>query len=208
MGRGIETRGGKGRGLNKEAKMKKRCIGLLVILPLLAWVMGCGMSLNQLNAEKAYYQMLSKQAEEKQPLIDIKIADPTKPINIERIIVYAPSTKEKFAQYQHRDFTPAWVPAALNAAAPFGLLYGGSLIIKEVGKVQSAGTATTYNQNVSGSSTASLRTAGSTAVGGNVGAGGIVAGPIDQTSTPTVVNQPTPIIVEQPPAQIIYQPAQ
>jgi hypothetical protein len=71
----------------------------------------------------------------------------------------------------------------MNAAMPLGILYGGSLLLKE------AGAGTTYNQSVSGTGNKAQW------AGGNV---------MDSTSVPTVVTQPTPIVVDP---VIVTQPA-
>jgi hypothetical protein len=58
------------------------------------------------------------------------------------------------------------------------------MLVKEVGKV--AGT-TSYNQNVSGQSTATMRVQGGTQAAVN-GTGNTVMGTQDNTATPTVVH--------------------
>lgn len=170
---------------------------ILCIIAILA-LTGC-MTQRQLESEKAFYEHLTSVAalQQAQPIFRMtpeKAGEPIVISNVKSFEVFSPPPPlGDFAkQYQHRDFTPAWVPAAFNAVAPLGFLWGSSMLVKEVGKV--AGT-TSYNQNVSGQSTATMRVQGGT-TGVVNGTGNTVMGTQDNTSTPTVVEQPPPIVLE------------
>ncbi len=170
---------------------------ILCIIAILA-LTGC-MTQRQYDAEKAFYEHLTAVAalQQAQPIFRMtpeKAGEPIVISNVKAFEVFNPPPPlGDFAkQYQHRDFTPAWVPAAFNAVAPLGFLWGSSMLVKEVGKV--AGT-TSYNQNVSGQSTATMRVQGGT-TGIVNGTGNTVMGTQDNTSTPTVVEQPPPIVLE------------
>lgn len=182
---------------------------LLILLALIS-LMGC-MTANQMASEQNYYSMLSAIATsyQAQPLVRITPAKEGEAMvfnNIKSIEVFSPPPPiSDFAkQYAHRDFTPSWVPAVLNAVAPLAYLYGGSLLIKEA--TAHSGT-TNYTQSISGTgNTATIRQAGNTSLaGGLTGNANQIGGMIDNTSTPTVVNQPEPLIVvvEQPPPVIV-----
>lgn len=199
---GEETEAGEAKAREKEMK---KLAWLLIIFVL----SGCGMSLNQLEAEKAYYQMLqATKSVAQQPLVDIKISDPTKPINIERITVFAPPSDKGPSQYVQTNYdAAAWqfLGTAVSVAAPW---VGAVSIVRAVSDLTAAGT-TTYNQNVSGTgNAATVKTAGNTAVSGGItGNGNAISGLNDQTSPPTVVNQPAPVVVTQPDPVIVNQPA-
>lgn len=173
-------------------------------------LMGC-MTANQLAAEKAYYEAKAGMSNRmvSQPIFEMTASDASQPIilqNVSALRVYqlpASGNDNQFGQYQHRDFTPTWVNTTLQAAMPLGILYGGSLLIKAAGNFSSGPT---YNQSVTGKgNTADLRTMGDMKVG-DIRGTNTVGGIIDQTSTPTVVEQPAPIIVEQPPPIIVEPP--
>ena len=104
-------------------------------------------------------------------------------------------------QYQHRDFTPAWVPPILQGATTVGMVYGIGWGFKQA--IESS-SGTSYYQNVTGTgNTATIRQAGSTTLSGGIaGNGNMVGGMIDNTSTPTVM-EPSVHIVEQPPPVIV-----
>jgi len=172
----------------------KKALFIIAILALT----GC-MTQRQYDAEKAFYDHLTAVAalQQAQPIFRMtpeKAGEPIVISNVKSFEVFnPPAPLADFArQYQHRDFTPAWVPAAFNAIAPLGFLWGSSMLVKEVGKV--AGT-TSYNQNVSGQSTATMRVQGGT-TGIVNGTGNTVMGTQDNTATPTVVEQPPPVVLE------------
>jgi hypothetical protein len=175
--------------------MKKLWI-LLALVPL----MGC-MTANMLEAERNFYQanVLMQAAKTQSPVVRIEVGDPSLPINLKSIEVFAPPADTKLPQYVQKDYVQPWLNI-VGAALPWLGAWG---IVKAVGDVAGGGN-TTYNQAVSGGSTASVKTSGSMTMG-NVSGGSTVGGMIDQTSTPTVVTQPAPIIVEQP-APIIVTP--
>ncbi len=189
-------------------KTSRRIISLFSACLLLSLSSGC-MTANQMASEANYYEMLSAIAAsyQAQPLVRIAPAKEGEAMvfnNVKSIEVFAPPPPlADFAkQYAHRDFTPSWIPAALNAVAPLGFLWGSSLLVKEVGAMAGSNT---YNQSISGQgNTATIRQAGNTSLsGGLTGSYNQIGGMIDNTSTPTVVNQPAPIIVTQPQPVIV-----
>jgi len=183
----------------------------LLLIPVLMLCVGC-MTANQLASEQSYYHMLSAiaTAHQAHPLVRITPAKEGEAMvfnNVKSIEVFAPPPPlADFArQYAHRDFTPSWVPAALNAVAPLGFLWGSSLLVKEVGAMAGSNT---YNQTVFGQgNSATIRQAGNTSLtGGLTGSYNQIGGMIDNTGTPTVVTQPAPVIVTQP-APVIVPPS-
>lgn len=182
--------------------MKRLLTGLAMALVLT----GC-MTANQLEAEKAYYEHLTElaAAQQSKPIFKLIATDATKPIILENVAaleVFAQPQPNEFArQYQHRDFTPAWVPPILQGATTVGLVYGMGWGFK---KVLDSGNGATYNQNVTGTgNTATIRQAGNTTLSGGIaGNSNMVGGMIDNTSTPTVM-EPSVHIVEQPAPVIV-----
>lgn len=180
----------------------KRVIGLCLCLGLMV-LAGCGLSTNQLQAEQAYYDMLKvtmAAAGPPVPIVDIKVADPTKPINLESIKVYLPQPKKDPAQYVQINYdADGWrmLGQVLSIGIPVYGMYRMADSLVNAG----LGASTTYNQNVTGTGNSALvKTAGSTVVGGNIGNSAMVAGSIDQTATPTIVTQPPPLVV---PTQVV-----
>lgn len=181
-------------------------------------LMGCGPSKNQLAAEQSFYNakiaMSNRMAS--QPIFEMTAGDPTQPIvlqNVSALRVYQlPSSggNDDLRQYQHIDYAAKWVNligTTVSVAAPWLGVWG---VVHEVAGI-AGNSGATYNQTVSGSSTASIKTMGDMTVG-NISGTNTVGGIIDQTSTPTVVTQPDPIVVvvEQPPPVIVepsYPPA-
>lgn len=182
--------------------------GILIGIVVLS-LAGC-MTANQLEAEKAYYEHLTaiSAAQQARPLFKMIATDATKPIimeNVAALEVYAPPALNEYArQYQHRDFTPAWVPPILQGATTVGLVYGLGWGFK---KVLDSGNGATYNQNVTGTgNTATIRQAGNTSLSGGItGNSNMVGGMIDNTSPPTVM-EPSVYIVEQPAPVIVTTP--
>jgi hypothetical protein len=171
---------------------------LWIILVISMLFTGC-MTANQLAGEKAYYEMLVAIGQNRGPLLDIKIADPTKPANIERIVVNMPSSQDAAKQYIQKDYVQPWLNI-VGAAMPWFATWG---IVKAVGDAAGS-TVTNYNQSVSGTgNSASLRTVGNMDIGNITGNGNTVGGLIDQTSPPTIVTQPAPIVIEQPPPVVV-----
>jgi hypothetical protein len=172
------------------------------MIPLVFIFCSC-MTANQLASEQSYYEMLSAIATsyQAQPLVRITPAKEGEAMvfnNVKSIEVFSPPPPlADFAkQYAHRDFTPSWVPAAFNAVAPLGFLWGSSLLVKEVGAMAGSNT---YNQTVFGQgNSATIRQAGNTSLtGGLTGSYNQIGGMFDNTGTPTVVTQPAPVIVEK-----------
>ena len=162
---------------------------LLFVLAVVLALGGC-MTANQLAAEKSYYDAMASmtKAREAQPIFVMEAAVAGKPIileNVASIKVYSagPAIETVLRQYQHRDFTPTWIPAILNAAAPLAALYGGSLLLKQAG-------GSSYTQTVSGT--------------GNVAAASNPYGTFG-VSPPTVVNQPAPVVVD--PKVVVVPPS-
>lgn len=156
----------------------------LLLIPLVFLLASC-MTQYQKESEANYYTMLSKiaTAYQAQPVFRITPAVEGKAMvfdNVRSIEVFSPPPPlGDFArQYQHRDFTPGWVNTALQAAMPLGILYGGSLLLREGG-----GGGTTYNVNG----------------GSSVKSAGTILN--DSVSQPTVVFQPEPKVVIVPSGQ-------
>lgn len=173
---------------------------LLLIVGLAALCAGC-MTDRQLQAEKAFYSHMTAvaKAQQSQPLVKITPAKPGDPILIENLgaieVFSPPPPLGDFArQYQHRDFTPAWVPPVISAVSTVGMIYGVGYSIK---KALDAGSGTSYYQNISGTgNTATIRQAGSTTLSGGIaGNSNMIGGMIDNTADPTVVKV-DPFIVE------------
>lgn len=172
----------------------------LLLIPLVLLVCSC-MTANMLEAERNFYQanVLMQAAKTQNPIVRLEVGDPALPINLKSIELYAPPSDTKLPQYVQRDYVQPWLNI-VGAALPWLGAWG---IVRAVGDVAGSGN-TTYNQTVSGGSTASVKTSGNMTTG-NI-SGSTVGGMIDQTSTPTVVTQPAPIIVEQPAPVVVYAP--
>jgi len=177
-------------GNEREVKMKR--LWLLLLLPL----MGC-MTANQLAAEKSFYQAKidMNKAVQAQPVFEMIAADLKQPIVISNVaairVFQTPSgSNDTLHQYQQKDYAQPWLNL-IGAGLPWLGAWG---IVKAVGDI-AGGNSTTYNQNVSGQSTANMKVTGDFAPGIITGNNNVVGGMVDQTSVPTVVYQPTPIIV-------------
>lgn len=184
----------------------KRIVWIIVAIVL----SGCGMSANQLEAERAYYQALTEIQKNAaaRPLVEFVPADSGKPIvfeNVARLTVYAPSRDQEFRQYVQTNYDEVWARALLGVTGIVAPMYGMIEVTKAVTGLATVGN-TTYN--VSGTAN-TVKPAGNTFMGGVTGNSNTVtaAGLIDHTSTPTVVTQPAPVIVEQPAPIIVEQPA-
>jgi len=176
---------------------------LLLLLPL----MGC-MTANQLAAEKAFYEakIAMNKAVQAQPVFEMLASDLRQPIvlwNVSAIRVFqTPSgLNDTLHQYVQRDYAQPWLNL-LGAGLPWLGAWG---IVRAVGDI-AGGNSTTYNQSISGQSTGQFRVMGDLQPGVITGSGNMVGGMIDQTSVPTIVNQPAPVIVEQPAPVVIYAP--
>lgn len=154
----------------------------LLLIPLVLMLCGC-MTANMLEAERNFYQanVLMQANKTQSPLVRLEVGDPALPINLKSIEVFAPPGETKLPQYVQKDYVQPWLNI-VGAALPWLGAWG---IVKAVGDVAGGGN-TTYNQTVSGGSTASVKTSGNMTTG-NISGGSTVGGMIDQTSTPTVV---------------------
>jgi hypothetical protein len=147
---------------------------IFIVLGLYGVTLMSCMTKNQLLAEQSYYEAKVKIAAAKtsSPIFRMVPIEAGKPIIITNgtVEVFAQSQNSdaNFAQFAHRDFTPSWIPSLLNAAAPLGILYGGSLLIKSM--PNSGGNITdSYNtRTTSTSNTATTSTFSNTASGGSV----------------------------------------
>lgn len=183
----------------------------LSVLIILVLLVGCGMSANQLEAERAYYQALTEIQKNAaaRPLVEFVPADSGKPIvfeNVARLTVYAPTPQnQELRQYVQTNYDEVWARALLGVTGIVAPMYGMIEVTKAVTGLATVGN-TTYN--VSGTAN-TVKPAGNTFMGGVTGNSNTVtaAGLIDHTSTPTVVTQPAPVIVEQPAPIIVEQPA-
>jgi len=146
-----------------------------VILAFVFALAACGPTANQLIAEQEYYRVVKEVSMNQRPLVEIEIADPTQPINVKRIAVTL-NPLENFKQYVQRDYYGPW----LNFAATLVPWAGMYFTAKAWGDLRA--NETNYNQNVSGGSTATVRTVGNMSFG-NLGDGNTIGGVI---STPTV----------------------
>lgn len=193
--------------------MKKLWISIICFL-IAAYgisLMGCGPSKNQLMAEQSFYdaKVAMSNRMSSQPIFEMTAGDPTQPIvlqNVSALRVFqlpVSGGNDDFRQYQHVDYAAKWVSligTTVSVAAPWLGVWG---VVHEV-----AGMATTsgptYNQSVTGKgNTAQLRTVGDVTTG-NI-KNSTVGGVIDQTSVPTIVEQPAPLIVE--PSVVVVQPS-
>jgi hypothetical protein len=190
--------------------MKKICS---IILILTLALMGCGPTANQLAGEKAFYEAkvaLSKAASS-QPVFEMVSGDPTKPIvleNVSAIRVFqlpAGNSGESLSQYQQRDYAQPWINL-VGTALSVGLPWWGAY--KMVGAVADVipktGNTNTITTTGDGNKT---QIAGDLSITATQNAGAVtITEPSiihDQTSVPTVVEQPPPIIVTQPPPVIV-----
>jgi len=167
-----------------------RKLMLSVMAVVLFCTVGC-MSDNQLKAEVAFYNAATSTQANKQasPLVDIEVGDPTQPINLKSIRVFAPpSPNEQIRQYVQTDYARPWLNI-VSSAIP---LLGTWGIVKAVGDAVNSSGGTSYNQSISGTgNTASLTTTGPTNMS-LIGDGNVAGGIVDQTSVPTVVD---PLVV-------------
>jgi hypothetical protein len=163
----------------------------LWILVALVFLVGCGPTANQLKLGQAYYQAMA--ARQANPYVEIKIADPTKPTNIELIRVWGP--EQGLAQYQERDYAAPWInltSSVLSVAVPW---IGAAAIVGSMKDI--AGNSTTnYMQNVSGTNNTG-RIAGPTQIQANVAGsyntlGGGVEQSIPTTTTTNTTTTTTP----------------
>lgn len=166
-----------------------------LLLLIIMFMVGCGPSLQQLEGEKAFYAML--QSKVNNPMVKIKIADPTLPANIESIEVWSP--EKNIAQYQHVNYAAPWI-SLVQSALSIGMPWlGAALIVGQV-KDMSSSDSYQYNQNVSGQSTGTMRVGSTTPTSAIYGNSNSVTGYHEAVSEPTVVKpevvyQPEPLVV-------------
>lgn len=193
--------------------MISRLMAVLMAIVVFSMI-GCGPTALQMQGEVAYYQAVaaitrsnndSKTAT--MPLVRIQVADPSKPINVESIEVFAPPQPQNgplLAQYQHRDYNEAgwrFLTAATGIIAPW---VGVGVLAHEFGQMGN-GAQTYYNNNVGAGATGNLRVQGNTSVTSSGSGTATATGMTDATSTPTVV-KPEVVVVEQPQPVIVNQP--
>lgn len=148
---------------------------------------GC-MTANQLEAEKAFYQMLTAKQAQTSPLVRLDVADPTKPINLKTIEVFAPPSNTPVSQYVQKDYVQPWlnvVSMAVPWLGAWGITSSVTSAMKDMGNTNMNITGTGNSGSIVGPTHNAV-----------TGTGNYTGGTVDTTHTPTVVNQPAPVIVE------------
>jgi hypothetical protein len=158
-------------------------------VPLVLLICGC-MTANQLEAEKAYYEAMSKFQEQRLavPAFEMVPSDADKPIqliNVGKFIVYnSPANNAPpMQQYQHKDYVQPWLNV-LSMAVPWFGAWG--IVHSTANAMKDMGNSTTQTISGTGNTGGIAPTHNVVSGTGNYGAG---------TSTPTVVPQPSPVIV-------------
>lgn len=182
------------------------CTACLVFFSMMA----CGMTNQQLQAEQAYYNMLTATRSGPQPpMVDIKIADPLRPINIERITIYAPQNDRALPQYVQQNTDAEWIRligTTISVALPW---YGAYKMVGAIADViPKTGNTTNISSSVAGNhNTVTPKTtiAGDLGVNASGNTGTLtmpatMGNVLDQTSPPTIVTQPAPVII---PTQVV-----
>ena len=179
----------------------------LILLISIIILSGC-MTHNQLEAEKAFYQMQaasmrSQQQAAAQPLWEMKSQQEGKPIvleNVDYIRVYQPvqqsQQQQQIVQYGQQDYVSPWtnlLGKAISIAVP---AYAAYKVIDTL----SANTGTHLN-NYGANSQQSI--VGDTAISGATG--GNLNLHSDFTAEPTVVIPPAPVVVNQPEPIIVIE---
>jgi hypothetical protein len=202
----------------------RKLIWLLLLIPLT----GC-MTKNQLQAEKSYYEAMTKMQEQRaaQPLFQLIAADKDKPIimqNVASFTVFAPPQSEdgpRLQQYVQKDYAAPWLnmfTQTLGMAAPW---IGAAVIANSV--ATNFKDVATHNQPAN--NTTNITAGGNAMTGGtmtqstststvmsNTVSGtrntATLSGTTTQSTTnpPLIVTQPPPVIVTQPPPVIVTQP--
>ena len=162
----------------------------LLLIPVLLMFMGC-MTANQLEAEKAYYEMLMAKQAQSTPLVRLDVADPNKPINLKTIEVFAPPSNMPVAQYVQKDYVQPWLNV-LSMAVPWLGAWG--IVNSTANAMKEMGNSTHMSINGTGNTGTIAGPVNNTLTGTGHVAGGIV----DQTHTPTIVTQPPPLVVIPP----------
>ncbi len=185
-----------------------------VLMIVVFGMIGCGPTALQMQGEVAYYQAVAaitkNQEKGANPLVRIKVADPSKPINIESIEVYAPPQPQNgplLAQYQHRDYNEAgW--RFLTTLAGVAVPWIGVGVLAHEFKTMNNGASTYYNNNVGTNSTGNFRVQGNTTTTSSGAGAATATGMTDSTSTPTVVHAdvvPTEVVVVPPAEPIVVK---
>jgi hypothetical protein len=193
-------------------------IGCLLIAVYGVTLLGCGPSKNQLLAEQSFYAAkiaVSKQAAS-QPIFEMVAGDNTKPIilqNVSALRVFqlpASSGNDGLNQYIQKDYSAPWLNllgTTIGVALPW---YGAYKMVGAIADViPKTGNTTMISNAITGdgnTQTNKTQIAGDMSITASNNAGAVSLGnPTliqDNTSTPTVVDQPPPVIVEPsyPPA--------
>ena len=190
-----------------------------ILIALYGFVLiGCGPSQAQVTAEQSFYAskvMMAKQASS-QPIFEMTASDSKQPIvlqNVSALRVFQASSSsgnDGLTQYVHRDYAAPWVQllgTTMSVALPW---FGAYKMVEAISNViPKTGNSTNINTNGDGNKT---QISGDLGITANANAGNVtmpttMAGVLDQTSTPTVVNQPTPVVVTQPDPVIVTQPS-
>ena len=187
-------------------KILALCTACLFIFSMSA----CGMTNQQLQAEQAYYNMLTATRSGPQmPLVEIKIADPLRPINIDYIRVHAPQNDKALPQYVQQNTDAEWIRllgTTISVALPW---YGAYKMVGAIADViPKTGNTTNISSSVAGNhNTVTPKTtiAGDLSVNASGNTGTLtmpstMGNILDQTSPPTIVTQPAPFIV---PTQVV-----
>lgn len=178
----------------------------LLLLLVLACLVGCQPSVAMIEAEKAYYAAYAgiNTTGGNRPIFEMRAADPTKAImldNVASIIVYAPPVPQNgplVPQYKQHDYGAAAVSAIRDitlGVVPWGVAAYGFRALKDA----VSSDVTTYNQNVSGQSTGTMRVGSTTPTSAIYGNSNTVTGYHEAVSEPTVVRpevvQVDPLVV-------------
>ncbi len=169
--------------------MLRKSVTIIIALMFLLLTIGCGPSLQQVQGELAYYEYLKTQTPT--PLVRLKIADPTKPVNLESLEVYLPNQGQA-QQYQHKDYAAPWIGVANNVLSVGLPWLGVGYLVHEMRDMGQ--TNTQYNNIGNGS----IKTQGNS-YNVNSGTASAGMGNIDGT-TPQQVVKPevvNPVAVEQ-----------
>ena len=185
------------------------CISCLLIAVYGVTLLGCGPSKNQLAAEQSFYAskvMMLKQLGSS-PIFEMTASDPAKPIileNVSALRVFAAPTSggnDTLTQYVHRDYSGPWInllSTTIGAALPWlgawGMVSAVANIVPQTGN---SSTATNITTRGDGNKTQIAGDMSISATAGNSGTVTIGSPSVihDETSVPTVVQQPAPIVV-------------
>jgi len=179
-----------------------------LLLLIVVFMVGCQPSHDMLEAEKAYYAAYAglNTTGESRPLFELRAQDPSKDIvlqNVQSIIVYAPTVPQNgplVPQYKQHDYGAAAIGAVRDITlglAPWGAVAYG---FRRLGDAVSS-DVTTYNQNVSGQSSGTMRVGAVTPTTAIYsGSGNTITGYNEAVSKPEVVYQPEPLVV---PTQVV-----